>query len=301
MVKFGSSEIILITLLLAFVIFSSYFLVDARLQGRTVSMNFSKGVNNVVKALNGSGTVNSSGVSITVTTTVPTTTVTTTTLRVLFFNTNGIPTLSVSGGDGNFLINCGSDVAVADRLFMNDILTLNAVFITNMDKTRIGGCGRLLMLMPPAFVMDAGQSPPSDYYSNYLLAASGKRKPLESGMAFGTGSAQGSVLYNSGGSYGIGLKFGNLTIVYADGCDGKCLDTVLPKNVDIMMVTGAADLTEERLASIMPGVIVVSGSNLDASAISQKYGIRMFDIGKTGDAGVFWDGRKMSDLKSIGF
>jgi len=299
MVKFGSSEIILIVLLLAFLIFSSYFLVDARLQDRVVSVNFSKGVNNVVKALNGSGPINASSVT-TSTTVVPKITVTTTTLRLMFFNTNGVPTSAISNGDGNFLINCGSDIIVANRLFMNNILDLNAVLITNMDRGHIGGCGRLLMLMPPAFIMDAGQAPPSDYYSNFLLASSGKRSSFENGMAFASGKVQGSVLYDNGGKFGLGFNIGNATFIYADGCDGDCLDKIIPKNVGVLMLVDGSYLTEERLASLLPNVIITGGSGLDAFAISQKYGIRMFDINKTGDVVLYWDGKKLTDSKAKG-
>lgn len=296
--KISSGEIMIIILLVVFFAFSSYFLVDARLQDKAVVLNFSKGVKNVVKAINGSSNV-SINQTVVKTSTTTTVSVTSSTIKIMFINSKGSASTAIRSGGGNILVNCGNNVSIVDRLFMDDIVGIDTALVTRLDEYHAGACGKLFMLMPPRTVLDSTEAHPGNYLSNYIFAVGNKRMPLEDGISFAVGNIGGRVLRSGMDGVAVMFVFGNISYMYVDDCNSVCLDAVIPNGsfVNILMVSDSGDIAEDKMTSMLPLFVAVKNASYGTVATAQKYGIKMVDIGEYGDFSVNSDGETVEWIK----
>jgi len=289
--KVSSGEIIVIILLMVFLAFSSYFLVDARLQDKVVIFNFSKGVKNVVMAVNGSSnvSVNSSVVKAVVATT--TTSVTSSTIRIMFINSKGSASTVIKSDGGNVIVNCGRNISIADRLFMADVVGIDTALVTRLDEYHAGACARLFMLMPPRTVFDSTEADSGVYLSNYIFAVGGKRMPLEDGVSFAVGNIGGRVIRSGMDGVAVMFVFGNISYMYVDDCNDACLESVIPKSsfVNVLMITDSGNIAEDKITSMLPLFVAARNVSSDTVAVAQKYGIKVVDM-NDGDFSVNSDG-----------
>ena len=279
----SGSEILVILLVIVFLVFSSYFLVDARLQGKAITFNYSKGVKNIVTFVNGSSNV--SNMSMTVvkmsTTSTSTTLSIASTTRFLFFNTGNVVATVIKYGNGSVLINCGSDISIVDKLYLNGFSSLNYMIVTNMDREHAGGCARAQMLVPAKNIYDSG-SGNGDFYSEYVLVVGSGRKTLEQNTTFNVDGMNGAVLRVSSRDNTLGFGYGSDIFVYADYCDDGCLDSIPKDGLVTMLMLGKSSVTDERLKSIKPHVLIVNGAEQGMVDSAKKDGIMVIDVDKYG-------------------
>jgi hypothetical protein len=286
--SFSSSDILIVIAIVVFLAFCSYFLVDMRVQDKTVALNFSKGVKNIVTAVNGSSistTLPNSTMTIVTRSTVTTSSTTTSTIRILFLDSGNIAASAISSSGGNIFINCGTNISIADRLYFNDINSINTAIITKTDSDHMSVCAHMFMLVPPSVVFDSGGFSSDDYYSNYMVSVGNKRRTLEKGDAFVVGDIYGSIISSDSVSTSILFKYKNMTYIYADGCDDKCLSVILPKNknVDVLFLVNSGEISDERMQTLLPLFFAVKNVSAVTMQRAQKYGIKIWDIGSKGD------------------
>ena len=288
MANFSLSDVLIVVAIIVFLALCSYFLVDMRVQDKTVALNFSKGVKNIVNAVNGSvasTTLSTSDMIVITRSLVITSSTTTSTIRILFLDSGNIAASAISSSSGNVLINCGSNISIADRLYFNGINSINTAVITKTDPDHMLVCAHMFMLVPPSVVLDSGGWSSDVYYSNYMVSVGNKRKTIENGDTFKVGDISGSIISYGALPNSVLFKYKNITYLYADGCDDACLSSIFPKNknVDVLFLINSGEISDERMQTLLPLFFAVKNVSAVTMQRAQKYGIKIWDIGSKGD------------------
>ena len=296
MVNIGSSEIVLFLLIIISFAIAYYYLIDFNLQNKALTINFTKGVKNIVKAVNGSNSaVNSTVMNPSGNITIIKTTVfqtTTSTIRIMFLNTPGVMANVIKTNEGSMLINCGNNISIADKIFINGGMPLNGMLITTMDYDHMGACGNTAMLIPPSVAFDTGMDGSDEFFSRYYLSVGNKRSPLGQGLKFGFNNITGTVIRSINGANTIEYDFGKTKYVYADGCDSECIRTLLPNKTINILVLSQGNLNSSVMISMLPSLVAMNNASQDILDVAHKYGIKIIDVGKSGDFEISINGNK---------
>jgi hypothetical protein len=298
MASFGATEVLVVVFFILFFALASYFLVDAKLENRTVVLNYSKGIKNIVKAVNGT---TSSTLGLVTTTTIskkpadlP--------LNVYLFGTGGVPSMVLNKGNETVVVNCGKDVTLTNKLFMNGLTNIRTVAVSRVDENHIGECGHLFTLFPPQMILDTGQVLPYDYYSNYKLLGMGRIMTLGSGKTFVMNDVSASIINYVNDSSSIMFRYRNNVFVYSEGCDTACVTKSIPANssMGVIVFAGGGEMDESVMSTMLPLVVVKSNVSSEMASIGMKYGIKVVDLSKGGDIVVILDGKSVSYVKPKG-
>lgn len=291
------SDILVVFFLIAFLLLASYFLVDVRYTDRTLLLNLSKGVSAAESLINSTNTTIKKSNLSTYISQLQAVSKDRVGLDIMFYKTDGYPVSVVRHVSGNFLVNCGRNISVLNRMFIDNITSLKAAFITGNDEDHLGNCARAFLIMTPSFVDDSTGNVNGVYYDNYVSVVGDRIKDLQAG-SFSGGKGVLDLTYRYYGPL-LTMTYGNFTIAWADSCDGACLKQI-PRNglVWVLVMQNASSLVVDDILSINPSLLVSDSVSEEVLAAADAHDISVSKLVGRGDFAIRTDG---SSLQVGGF
>ena len=236
---------------------------------------------------NVSKNVSANGVS---TTTVSTTISTTTsTLVVNIMHADGAPSILFRTYKGDILVDCGSNASIMDKMFMNGVGSLRAVFISKLDASHAGGCSRTMLMIPTSAVFDSMGTVNASWFKNYNFAIGTKRADMGKKKSYVVGGLVIDILGRDSNMTLYHFTFGNFSMVYLGGCGSSCIGGFLEKKYGIYMVDDDV-ISDEQMLKYMPRGVIIPGNGNSTAGIARKYGIQVHSMKDDGDLTFTTDG-----------
>lgn len=214
---------------------------------------------------------------------------TSSTIKISFFNTSGSISTLITTKYGSYLVDCGNNNNVMDKVFMSGSNALTYVMITNLDDSHAGGCSRLMMNIPHNKIMDPGGEMGDIWFSNYKFVAGNSRIKYPD-KGFSLGSAMIYPIKNNDTNVRLILKVGKTVFAFLGDCD----DFGFANSSKYDLLVCDKPISEDNILSSNAKFLVVRNSTAEFNDMAVKYGVTVLDVGINEDFDVSTDGVKIN-------